>query len=145
MQNTEEVESIVKKISDEIQLVKNHVSDAKYNLSVDNYSQALHHLKEAEKTSTCSYCRQKIKEQIFSIEYNKNICNINSKQCTPNKEDIIRSIDEFYLKLPDIESIKRNKAINPQQSDFDIIGGIAKSFDEMGKSFGTILANMFKF
>lgn len=146
MKKDEEVESIVKKINDEIQQVKNHVSDAKYNLSIDNYSEALLHLKQAEKTSTCSYCQQKVKEIIFEIEYNKNICNIHSKSCDSNKTGILQKIEDFNNKLPNIEEIKRNKAINPSQSrDFDIIGNVAKSFDEMGKSFGTIWANMFKF
>lgn len=146
MQKDEEVESIVKKISDEIQLVKNHVSDAKYSLSIDNYPDALHHLKEAEKTSTCSYCKNRLQETILSIEYNKNICNINSKKCVPNKEEILQSITDFYNKLPDIESIKKQKAINSSQSqDFDIVGGVTKTFGEMAGNIGKMWGSMFKF
>ena len=145
MQENEEVADIVKKISNEIETVKNHVSDAKYSLSIDDYSKALKHLKEAEKTSTCSYCKTKLSEAIYSIEYNKNICSINSKKCTSNKEEILQSIDDFYNKLPDIESIKKNKSINASQSqNFDILGSVGKTFDEMGKSMSKMLESMFK-
>jgi len=146
MKKDEEVANIVKKISDEIQTVKNHVSDAKYSLGVDDYSNALKHLKEAEKTSTCSYCKNKLQEAIFSIEYNKNICNINSKNCNSNKIEILNNIEDFYNKLPDIESIKKQKSIaSSSSSDFDIFGGVTKTFDEMGKSMGKMWESMFKF
>jgi len=146
MQKDEEITDIVKKISDEISSVKNHVSDAKYSLSVDDYSNALKHLKEAEKTSTCSYCKTKLNETIFSIEYNKNICNINSKKCNSNKTEILQSIDDFYNKLPDIESIKKQKSITSSSSaTFDIFGGVAKTFGSMSEAMGKMWESMFKF
>ncbi len=146
MQSDKEINDIISKISNEITIVKNHVSDAKYSLNINNYSDALYHLDEAEKTSTCSYCKQKVKEIIFEIEYNKNICNINSKQCMSNKEEILQSISIFYNKLPDIESIKKQKAINSSQSqDFDIVGGVVKTFGGMAESMGKMWGSMFKF
>jgi len=145
MQKDEEITDIVKKISDEISSVKNHVSDAKYSLSVDDYSNALKHLKEAEKTSTCSYCKNKVQEILYDIEHNKNICNIHSKNCDSNKTEILHKLEDFYLKLPDIESIKKQKSISPSSSaTFDIFGGITKTFDEMGKSAGKMWESMFK-
>lgn len=145
MAKDEEIDSLLQKITTEIETVKLHVSDAKYNLSVDNYSEALSHLKQAEKTSTCSYCKNKLSEAIFDIEYNRNICNINSKNCTPNKNEILRKIDDFYNKLPKVEDIKKDKAINNTQPlNFDVIGGISKTFDDMSKSFGKMFESMFK-
>jgi len=145
MQKDEEITDIVKKISDEISSVKNHVSDAKYSLGVDDYSNALKHLKEAEKTSTCSYCKNKVQEILYDIEHNKNICNIHSKNCDSNKTEILHKLDEFYSKLPDIEEIKRNKSIaSSSSSDFDMIGSVTKTFDEMGKSMGKMWESMFK-
>lgn len=144
MKKDEEVDSLIKKISTEIDTVKNHIKDAKYNLSINNYNNAIEHLKEAKTTSTCSYCQQKIDKFLADIEYATKLCSINYKTCDETKNNTTTEMQSFIDKLPSISDIRKTKATNTSQ-DFDIIGNIAKSFDEMGKSFGKMFENMFKF
>lgn len=142
MQN-EEIESIIKKISTEIDTVRNHVSDAKYNIQIGNITLALKHLKEAKETSTCSYCQNKIQEAIFDLEHNLNICNIGSKSCESDKEQIVNNLTDFYNKLPNIEEIRKNKAVS-QEQPFDPIGSIFYTANEISKSLNSVWTSMWK-
>ncbi len=143
--NNDEVQSIINKIDKEITEVRTHITDAKYNTQIGNYDIAKKHLQEAKKISTCSYCQQKIDFFLANLDYSSNICNIKHKTCNETKENIISEMQQFIEKLPSVSEIKRNKSINSSSSqDFDIIGNVAKTFDEMGKNMGKMWESIFK-
>lgn len=142
----EELKGIVDKIELEISEVKNNVSDAKYNLQNGNTDKAIEHLTKAKNTSTCSYCIQKITKFLADVEYSSKLCNINYKTCDETKNNTIVEMQQFIDKLPSISDIKHIKSINSSTSqDFDIIGGVAKTFGGMAESMGKMWGSMFKF
>jgi hypothetical protein len=146
--NKTDLDSFTDKLNKEIEQVKSHALEGKKNLHNNNYSEALYHLRLAESTSTCSYCKNKLQEAIFDVEYNKNICDIGSKNCTINKDQISSKIDEFITKLPDITDIRKNKALTAQKSNedsFDPFNSIYQSLNMVTSSLNTMISNIFKF
>ena len=146
MQNKdEELKSIVDKIELEISEVKNNISDAKHDLQTGNTDKAIEHLTKAKKVSSCSFCIQKINKFLADVEYSSKLCSINYKTCDETKNNTITEMQQFIDHLPSISDIKKNKNISTSQSqNFDMIGSVAKSFDEMGKSMGKMWESVFK-
>lgn len=115
--DSNDVESIVTRISNEISEVKSLIRQAMNEVSNGNYNSAVAFLENARTLSTCSYCKTKIQKFIYDIGYLSNICGMGYKDCENKKQSMLNEIQGFLEKLPTIEEIKRSKALGVSEQD----------------------------
>lgn len=140
MTEASEVESVINKISSELDEVKNHILSAKNDMSFNNYDSAISHLSQADGISTCSYCKQKINKFIADVNYIKSICIINYKSCEDTRNATLSEMQAFADKMPSIEEIRRKKVLSNSNNgnitnEFDIAKALQTTSDMCMKSF----------